>query len=208
MPKLALVSTLLVVAIAALSLTAPAIAGTPLPNGDVNDDGVANAIDAALVLQFQAGFISEPPPNSDVNLDGARTSVDAALILQYSAALLPYLPYVPMPSINGEPTITPSGLGIYDIRAGTGQLAEPYAAILVRYTGWLEDGRVIDASPSVQFRLGTLIEGWNEGVPEMRVGGERRLIIPPELAYGTQGYGDVIPPNATLIFDIELISVP
>ncbi len=113
-----------------------------------------------------------------------------------------------MPPIDGEPAVTPSGLGIQEIRVGTGALVAANATVTVNYTGWFEDGKPFDAGSGLQFSLSGLIEGWQEGLPGMRVGGERRLIIPPELAYGKQGSGDVIPPNATLIFDIELVSVP
>jgi hypothetical protein len=184
MSKLTFLSACLLAATAALSLTAPASAGTPLPNGDVNDDGVANAIDAALVLQYSAGLLpSVIIAEGNVNFDDQVNSVDAALILQYGAGLVPQLPYLPMPPMDGEPTVTASGLGIYDFRTGTGTLVMPGATVTVNYTGWFEDGKPFDAGHAEQFPLGAVIEGWREGVPGMRVGGERRLIIPPELAY-------------------------
>lgn len=106
-----------------------------------------------------------------------------------------------------------------DLRAGTGAEAAAGNLATVNYTGWLYDpsrseqkGQQFDSSIGRQpfsFRLGAgqVIRGWDQGVVGMQVGGQRRLVIPPELAYGSQGSGGVIPPNATLVFDIELLSV-
>lgn len=207
MSKIAVLSALLLVG-AAVTLLPGSRAEARPPGGDVNHDALVNAIDAALVLQYSAGLLPSINEEGDVNFDEEKNSIDAALILQYSAGLVRALPYIPKPPINGEPTVTSSGLGIYDIRAGTGAVATPNATVTVNYTGWFEDGSAFDAGNEVQFSLGAVIEGWQEGVPGMRAGGQRRLIIPSELAYGKQGSGDVIPPNATLIFDIELVSVP
>lgn len=105
-----------------------------------------------------------------------------------------------------------------DLVAGTGTQAFAGNRITVAYTGWIYDpsrvdgkGRQFDTNTSYSFVLGTgaVIRGWDQGVPGMRVGGQRRLVIPPELAYGSAGAGGgVIPPNAALVFDITLISVP
>lgn len=106
-----------------------------------------------------------------------------------------------------------------DLRAGTGAGAAAGNLVTVNYTGWLYDpsrpeqkGQQFESSIGRQpysFRLGAgqVIRGWDQGVVGMQVGGQRRLVIPPELAYGSQGSGGVIPPNATLVFDIELLSV-
>ncbi len=109
--------------------------------------------------------------------------------------------------------MTSSGLRIIDTLAGTGAEAKLGDTITAQYTGYLEDGTVFDGPAvhggPVQFQLavGSLIKGWTDGVPGMKVGGKRRLIIPPDLAYGASGRGQ-IPPNATLTFDIELVSIP
>lgn len=108
---------------------------------------------------------------------------------------------------------TPSGLKYRDIKVGTGPMAEKDQIVFVHYTGKLENGRKFDSSRDrgtpFAFRLGVgeVIKGWDEGIASMRVGGQRELIIPPELGYGSQGAGGIIPPNATLIFDVELLKV-
>lgn len=94
-------------------------------------------------------------------------------------------------------------------------MAGPGSLVTVAYTGWLHDSSRTDAkgaqfdSNTITFRLGTgaVIRGWDQGVPGMRVGGQRRLVIPPDLAYGNQSPGGIIPPNATLVFDITLNNV-
>ncbi|MBF2096834.1 MAG: FKBP-type peptidyl-prolyl cis-trans isomerase [Gloeomargaritaceae cyanobacterium C42_A2020_066] len=109
--------------------------------------------------------------------------------------------------------ITPSGLKYQDLKEGKGASPRQGQTAVVHYTGRLEDGTVFDSSKTrgrpFQFRIGVgqVIKGWDEGVATMRVGGERRLQIPPDLAYGKRGAGGVIPPNATLIFDVELLSI-
>jgi FKBP-type peptidyl-prolyl cis-trans isomerase FkpA len=111
----------------------------------------------------------------------------------------------------------PSGLQIEDLVAGSGDEAKPGARVSVHYTGWLYEtgqaGRKFDSSKDrgqpFQFPLGAghVIRGWDEGVAGMKVGGTRRLIIPPDLGYGARGAGGVIPPNATLLFEVELLGV-
>jgi FKBP-type peptidyl-prolyl cis-trans isomerase FkpA len=105
---------------------------------------------------------------------------------------------------------------ITDLRVGTGATAAVGNRIIVAYTGWLYNtanpdgkGTQFDTSTSTLFTLasGQLIQGWVQGIPGMKIGGQRRLIIPPELAYGTNGSGSSIPGNATLIFDITLLNV-
>ncbi|MCG7872108.1 MAG: FKBP-type peptidyl-prolyl cis-trans isomerase [Candidatus Thiodiazotropha lotti] len=109
--------------------------------------------------------------------------------------------------------ITDSGLKIEDLVEGDGQLAESGQRVSVHYTGWLLDGDKFDSSVDrnqpFDFALGKgmVIRGWDEGVAGMKVGGKRRLTIPPQLGYGAQGAGGVIPPNATLVFDVELLAI-
>jgi FKBP-type peptidyl-prolyl cis-trans isomerase len=105
------------------------------------------------------------------------------------------------------------GLTIEDVKEGTGAIATDGANVQVHYTGWLTDGKKFDSSKDrgqpFRFRLGggQVIRGWDEGVAGMKVGGIRRLTIPPELGYGARGAGGVIPPNATLVFEVELLGV-
>ncbi|MDZ8078584.1 MAG: FKBP-type peptidyl-prolyl cis-trans isomerase [Nostoc sp. SerVER01] len=108
---------------------------------------------------------------------------------------------------------TPSGLKYVEIKEGTGATPERGQTVEVHYTGTLQDGTKFDSSRDrgqpFKFKIGVgqVIKGWDEGLSTMKVGGRRNLIIPPELGYGPRGAGGVIPPNATLLFDVELLGV-
>ena len=110
-------------------------------------------------------------------------------------------------------TITASGLTIEDTVIGKGTAAAAGRDIIVHYAGWLADGTQFDSSKEkmdpFEFTLGKkeVIPGWEEGLSGMKVGGTRKLTIPPQLAYGEEGAGDTIPPNATLTFEVELLAV-
>jgi len=110
-------------------------------------------------------------------------------------------------------TQTPSGLGIEEIVAGEGDIAAAGQRVTVHYTGWLTDGSKFDSSKDrndpFEFWLGKgqVIRGWDEGVQGMKVGGTRKLTIPPQLGYGARGAGGVIPPDATLVFEVELLGI-
>jgi len=108
---------------------------------------------------------------------------------------------------------TASGLGYVEIKEGTGKTPVKGKKVTVHYTGWLTNGKKFDSSVdrgekfSFVIGVGQVIKGWDEGVSTMKVGGKRKLIIPPELGYGPRGAGGVIPPNATLVFEVELFGV-
>src|SRR6478609_5450663 len=118
---------------------------------------------------------------------------------------------------TGKTMTTPSGLQIIDTKAGTGASPKPGQTCVMHYTGWLYEngakGKKFDSSVDrgepFEFKIGLrqVIAAWDEGVASMKVGGKRTLIIPAALGYGAQGAGNVIPPNATLIFDVELLGI-
>jgi peptidylprolyl isomerase len=138
----------------------------------------------------------------------------------FVSAILLSLAAVPLAAQSaqaaGEVT-TPSGLRILDVKTGTGPVPKAGQTVTVNYTGWLytdgKKGKKFDSSLdrnqpfSFVIGQGQVIKGWDEGVATMHVGGKRTLIIPPDLGYGDSGAGGVIPPNATLIFDVDLLSV-
>jgi FKBP-type peptidyl-prolyl cis-trans isomerase len=113
-----------------------------------------------------------------------------------------------MPAIK-----TASGLQIEEISVGSGAEAKAGQKVSVHYTGWLTDGKKFDSSldrkQAFDFPLGKghVIRGWDEGVAGMKEGGTRKLTIPPDLGYGVRGAGSVIPPNATLVFEVKLLKV-
>jgi peptidylprolyl isomerase len=117
------------------------------------------------------------------------------------------------PGQAGQEQVTASGLRYIDGQAGSGPAAKAGDHVQVHYTGTLENGRKFDSSRDrntpFEFHLGQgqVIKGWDEGVAGMKVGGTRRLIIPSDLGYGRRGAGGVIPPDATLIFDVELLAI-
>jgi FKBP-type peptidyl-prolyl cis-trans isomerase len=116
-------------------------------------------------------------------------------------------------TVTGPGRTTASGLTYWDIKVGTGATAVAGRPVRVHYTGWLTNGRKfessVDSGQPFVFNLGAgeVIQGWDEGVAGMKVGGKRQLKIPPALGYGARGAGGVIPPNATLIFDVDLLAV-
>ncbi len=106
---------------------------------------------------------------------------------------------------------TSSGLQFYDMKVGTGETVPSTATVEVHYTGWLTNGKKFDSSRDrgepISFGLNQVIRGWTEGVTGMKVGGRRKLVIPPDLGYGKRGAGGVIPPDATLVFDVEVLEL-
>jgi FKBP-type peptidyl-prolyl cis-trans isomerase len=114
---------------------------------------------------------------------------------------------------EGQERTLPGGLKVTDVKVGSGPMAESGSTVAVHYTGWLMDGTKFDSSldrgSPIVFQLGAgrVIKGWEEGIKGMRVGGKRKLTIPSSMGYGAQGYPPVIPPDATLQFDVELMDV-
>ncbi len=137
----------------------------------------------------------------------------AALALLAGAALFPATTFAQ----GSKMTTTASGLQILDTVVGTGAEPKPGQTCVMHYTGWLYEngakGKKFDSSHdrnepfAFQIGAGRVIRGWDEGVATMKVGGKRTLIIPPQLGYGARGAGGVIPPNATLMFDVELLGL-
>jgi len=117
------------------------------------------------------------------------------------------------PAAGGKEVVTPSGLKYLDLKIGEGAEAATGKIVAVHYVGWLKDGTKFDSSRDrdrpFTFRLGAgdAIKGWDEGLVGMKVGGKRKLVIPPELGFGKQGVGSVVPPNAVLFYEFELLEV-
>ncbi|MFZ4639919.1 MAG: FKBP-type peptidyl-prolyl cis-trans isomerase [Nodosilinea sp.] len=168
-----------------------------------------------LVVQLagpQASATALNLSDSETILDSATTPTSVAMAVTASATDL--LPATPTPTVESRQTITTaSGLQYVDLVEGTGAMPQTGQRVTVHYTGTLEDGTKFDSSRdrgrpfTFQIGVGQVIKGWDEGVSTMRVGGQRQLIIPAELGYGSRGAGGVIPANATLVFDVELLRI-
>jgi FKBP-type peptidyl-prolyl cis-trans isomerase FkpA len=119
----------------------------------------------------------------------------------------------PITPAAAEGTRMSNGLNIEDLKVGNGAEATSGKRVEVHYTGWLTNGQKFDSSVDrgkpfgFQLGAGQVIKGWDQGVAGMKVGGKRKLTIPPDLGYGARGAGGVIPPNATLVFEVELLAV-
>jgi peptidylprolyl isomerase len=147
----------------------------------------------------------------------AIMSAAAVVLASIATVAVPTSAAAQASSMKGKSMTTPSGLQIIDTQEGTGPSPKPGQICVMHYTGWLyENGQKgkkfdssVDRNEAFEFPIGMkrVIAGWDEGVATMKVGGKRTLIIPPQLGYGARGAGGVIPPNATLMFDVELLGV-
>jgi peptidylprolyl isomerase len=150
-------------------------------------------------------------------LQRTKISIISAMAMTMVAVPLACVPTIAAAQTAGKTMTTASGLQIIDSTVGTGATPKPGQICVMHYTGWLyEDGKKgkkfdssVDRNEPFEFPIGQrkVIGGWDEGVATMKVGGKRTLIIPPALGYGARGAGGVIPPNATLMFDVELLGV-
>ncbi len=153
--------------------------------------------------------------NLTTDVMNTATTVQSTLVAQTASDLLPEdtTDEAPTTDMDENMTTTDTGLAYEDLEVGTGAVPTQGQTVTVHYTGTLENGEKFDSSRdrnrpfSFTIGVGQVIKGWDEGVSTMRVGGRRKLVIPPDLGYGPRGAGGVIPPNSTLIFDVELIRV-
>ena len=193
-----------------------------------------DVVDSLYAAYGDAPPAGRGPVQDSVALQGERylarafprlDVIRSARIVAESASAVAPLPHSPAPpramtdfapelGVNlSKTTETASGLHYLDERPGEGEPARAGRTVRVHYTGWLTDGNKFDSSRDrgepLEFVLGRgqVIKGWDEGVTGMKVGGRRKLVIPPKLGYGARGAGGVIPPNATLVFEVELLKV-
>lgn len=165
----------------------------------------------AAAISTQPTVVATMQTATQVQVNSIQTIAQAAAQpqTQPQTQASPMIPNESAPQL----VTTPSGLKYQEIVVGTGALPQTGQNVVVHYTGRLTDGTKFDSSldrnQPFSFRIGAgqVIKGWDEGLSTMRVGGKRQLTIPPDLGYGARGAGGVIPPNATLVFDVELLRI-
>jgi FKBP-type peptidyl-prolyl cis-trans isomerase len=158
-----------------------------------------------------AGEVTTPQPQTTVKTSQKESVVKPNPLIADASVLKQ--PATTAGNNMTDNITTPSGLKYIDLKVGDGATPKTGQIVEVHYTGTLENGTKFDSSRDrnspFKFKIGVgqVIKGWDEGVGTMKVGGRRQLIIPPDLGYGSRGAGGVIPPNATLIFDVELLGI-
>ena len=189
--------------------TTVAAAPAPASSAAFAAGRAAVAQPAAAAAPARAAFELDPddpnPALFTMASDSTSTSADGGSDLAQAGALGGEL-------VAAKERVTESGLRITDLAIGDGPEARSGQTVIVNYRGTLESGKEFDSSYgrgpfSFPLGAGRVIRGWDEGVAGMQVGGKRKLVIPPDLAYGERGAGGVIPPNATLIFEVELLEI-
>jgi len=160
-----------------------------------------------------AGEVTTPQPQTTIKTSQKESVVKPNPLIADASVLKQPATTAGKKMTDNNITTTPSGLKYIDLKEGTGATPQTGQTVEVHYIGTLENGTKFDSSRDrgapFKFKLGVgqVIKGWDEGISTMKVGGRRKLIIPPDLGYGARGAGGVIPPNATLIFDVELLGV-
>ncbi len=157
--------------------------------------------DARFRYDFNKGEDSNENANDNTN-DTTESGMDA-LIKDINAGTVGDIPAIPS---SARQVKTSSGLRYFDVHPGAGDIPQTDSTVTVNYTGWLaDDGTQFDSNELARFSLQSVIRGWTEGLSSMQTGGTRRLIIPPDLAYGERGAPPSIPADAWLVFDVELL---